>query len=67
MLCPKCEKDMVVMAEICRYIKHEERTIVSEVIGRCDVCDFDATWKYEVAIDNPSHTTEYDLMRYFFG
>ena len=37
----------------------------SEVIGRCEDCDFDARW--ETFTDLLGETKEYNFQRYFFG
>ena len=39
-----------------------------EVLGRCEKCDFDATWKIKTIYDKGCDiVAEYDLKRYFFG
>lgn len=64
MNCPSCNKKMKIM---CR----PEATLLpdlterAEVLGRCNDCDFDATWIIDTY---PSgEIKEYDLKRYFFG
>ena len=64
MLCPKCNKEMKVTTLLDFMIladKSEDR----EVIGRCEDCDFDATWVIVTDVDG--NTKEYNLERYFFG
>lgn len=47
--------------------KNKETEIV-EVLGRCEDCDFDATWTIETVYkDDEDLVKEYDLKRYFFG
>ena len=64
MLCPKCNKKMVIMVR-------PESTLLQggtehvEVLGRCEDCDFDATW--EIVIDMDGHIEEFNFERYFFG
>jgi hypothetical protein len=37
----------------------------TEVLGRCEDCDFDATW--EIQTDEYGRVYEFNLQRYFFG
>ena len=37
----------------------------TEVLGRCESCDFDATW--EITTYSDGHTKESNLKPYFFG
>lgn len=64
MLCPKCNKEMKVMADIVPPLKSD---IIKhrEVIGRCDDCDLDATW--EIRFYHNGKVEEFNLQRYFFG
>ena len=64
MLCPKCGKEMKIMAYTGSplkfdFIKH------TQVIGRCEDCDSDATW--EIVRDMDGNITEFNFKRYFFG
>ena len=64
MNCPKCGKEMKVMALLDITILNDGSED-SEVLGRCEDCDFDATW--EIVIDMDNHIEEFNLRRYFFG
>ena len=64
MLCPKCNKEMKIMAYTGSplkfdFIKH------TEVLGRCEDCDFDATW--EIWTYSDGQVSEFNLKQYFFG
>ena len=37
----------------------------SEVLGRCEDCDFDATW--EIRLYHSGKVEEFNLKKYFFG
>ena len=37
----------------------------TQVIGRCEDCDFDATW--EIVKDVSGHIKEFNFRRHFFG
>lgn len=69
MLCPKCGEEMGIMSILQEEIlidlyKHQE------VLGRCEECDFDATWERvyvpRVGIFDRD-VREFNLKRYFFG
>lgn len=63
MNCPKCNKEMKIMSLVdFMQLQDGENT---EVIGRCDDCDFDATW--EIFTDTLGEIKEYNFARYFFG
>lgn len=64
MLCPKCGKEMKVMALLDIIILNDgsEHT---EVLGRCEDCDFDATWEIQTLPSGKVY--ECNLQRYFFG
>ena len=64
MLCLKCGKEMKVMALLDLAILNDGSEL-SEFLGRCEDCDFDATW--ETVIDVDGHIEEMNLERYFFG
>ena len=63
MNCPKCNKEMKIM------VRPEATILISgehvEVLGRCEDCDFDATWEIFTNINGEIH--EFNLKRYFFG
>lgn len=69
MLCPKCGKEMKIMA-----VLHEDVLIDlllhKEILGRCEDCDFDATWervyKPRVGIFDLD-IQEFNFKQYFFG
>ena len=63
MLCPKCNKEMKVMVQLDSTM-FQDGSKHTEVIGRCEDCDFDATW--EIATTSYG-TFEFNLKRYFFG
>ena len=65
MLCPKCGKEMKIMANLSGTTLMSDLTKHTEVIGRCEDCDFDATWSIVVDIDGG--TEEFNLKQYFFG
>ena len=64
MLCPKCGKEMKVMA-LLNIVILQDGSEDTEVLGRCEDCDFDATW--EIVIDMNGHIEEFNFERYFFG
>ena len=65
MTCPKCGKEMKIMDKLDNQQLIGNRRY-QQVIGRCDDCDFDATWErmYEPHLASPK---EFNLQRYFFG
>ena len=63
MLCPKCNKEIKIMQLIDLMVMPDGEN--SEVIGRCEDCDFDARW--ETFTDLLGETKEYNFQRYFFG
>ena len=66
MKCPKCHGEMEIMhrPEGERYFFGE----VTEVLGRCEHCDFDATWVVQITYTKDGNVVhEYDLKQYFFG
>lgn len=64
MLCPKCNKEMKVMALLDITILNDGSEH-SEALGRCEDCDFDAFW--EIVTDVDGNTEEINFRRYFFG
>lgn len=64
MLCPKCGKEMKIMA-LLDLIFLNDGSENTEVLGRCEDCDFDATW--EIVTDMDGNVEEFNLERYFFG
>lgn len=64
MNCPKCNKEMKI---ICKFneLHLYNGTNRVEVLGRCDPCDFDATWTIETSLYG--QVEEYNFERYFFG
>ena len=64
MLCPKCNKKMKIMAYTGSTFK-SDLVKYTGVIGRCDDCDFDATWEIRERLNG--ETYEGNLQRYFFG
>lgn len=64
MLCPKCKKEMKVMT-LLDFMILNDGSECTEVLGRCEDCDFDATW--ETVTDVSGHTEEFNFERYFFG
>lgn len=64
MLCPKCNKKMKIMVrpEGTSFQDGSEHT---EVLGRCEDCDFDATW--EIRARSDGQVSETNLKQYFFG
>ena len=64
MLCPKCNKEMVILVrpEATFFQDGSEHV---EVLGRCEDCDFDATWEIQTSADG--YVYEFNLQRYFFG
>ena len=43
----------------------QDRSEHVEVLGRCEDCDFDATW--EIVTDMNGRIEEFNFERYFFG
>ena len=64
MLCPKCNKEMKIMVRLDGTIL-QDGSEHTEVLGRCEDCDFDATW--EIVTDMDGHVEEFNLKQYFFG
>ena len=64
MLCPKCNNKMKIMVRLDGTIL-QDGSEYTEVLGRCEDCDFDATW--EIVTDADGHVYEFNLKRYFFG
>ena len=64
MLCPKCGKEMKIMALLDLMIL-QNGSEDTEVLGRCEDCDFDATW--EIVTDADGHIEEFNFRQYFFG
>lgn len=64
MLCPKCNKKMVIMVRPEGTLL-QDGTEHTEVLGRCEDCDFDATW--EIVTDANGRINEFNLKQYFFG
>ena len=64
MLCPKCNKEMKIMVYDVPILK-SDLIKYTNVIGRCDDCDFDATW--EIRSLPSGKVYECNLQRYFFG
>ena len=64
MFCPKCEKEMKVMS-LLDFMILQDGSECEEVLGRCEDCDFDATW--ETVTDTDGNTEEFNFERYFFG
>ena len=65
MLCPYCGKEMKIMANLYGTTLMSDLTKHTEVLGRCEDCDFDATWKIITDTNGKKH--EFNLQRYFFG
>jgi hypothetical protein len=65
MRCPKCNSTMKIMCRPEADYKDKLGEHV-EVLGRCDRCDFDATWEIETQY-NPYRVIEYNMKRYYFG
>lgn len=65
MLCPKCGKEMKIMATLDRQVLITG-DMFEEVIGSCRDCDFDATWSRYIKL-NTVVPIEDNLQRYFFG
>lgn len=63
MNCPICDKETKIMCCTETHPLPDDREIV-EVIGRCEDCDFDATWWIGTS---PSNIREYDFRQYCFG
>lgn len=64
MNCPNCNKEMKLMCRI-NEVRLYNGTKRMEILGRCDDCDFDATWIRET--NSEGETTEYNFERYIFG
>lgn len=64
MLCPRCGKEMVILVRPEGTTFQDESEHV-EVLGRCEDCDFDATW--EIVTDMNGNTEEFNFRQYFFG
>lgn len=64
MLCPKCNKEMKIMS-LLDFMILNDGSENSEVLGRCEDCDFDATWEIQTYLDG--RVSEFNLKRYFFG
>ena len=64
MNCPKCNKEMKLMCRL-DEIRLSNGIKRMKVLGRCDDCDLDATWKRDT--NAAGEITEYNLERYFFG
>ncbi len=64
MKCPKCNNIMKIMCRPDADYKDRRGEHV-EVLGRCDRCDFDATWEIDTQYV-PYKVTEYNLKQYFF-
>lgn len=65
MLCPKCNKKMKVLAYLGSTLK-SNGIRYTETIGRCNDCDFDATWTIATEVKT-GKTKEGKLKQYFFG
>ena len=63
MFCPKCRKEMVIMHRPLATI-FQDGSEHTEVLGRCEDCDFDATWEI---VTTAYGAFEFNLKRYFFG
>ncbi len=63
MNCPKCNKEMKViqLLDLLTLLNGE----LEEVLGRCEDCDFDATW--EIFTNLEGEASEFNFKRYFFG
>ena len=64
MLCPKCNKEMKIMYRPDATLLQDGTEHV-EVLGRCEDCDFDATWEIETNMNGTIY--EFNLKQYFFG
>ena len=64
MLCPKCNKEMKIMS-LLDFMILQDGSECEEVLGRCEDCDFDATW--ETVIDMDGNIEEINCKQYFFG
>ena len=64
MLCPKCNKDMKIMVRP-EGTSFQDGSEYTEVLGRCEDCDFDATW--EIRTYSDGQVSEFNLKQYFFG
>ena len=63
MNCPHCNKLMQILYRPDAIILSDGETV--EVLGRCDDCDFDATWVIDTFYDG--RVVEHSLKKYFFG
>ena len=64
MKCPKCHGEMkIIYRPEGEKLQYGE---VTEVLGRCENCDFDATWVVQTTEDGDV-VHEYYLKQYFFG
>ena len=64
MLCPKCNKTMEIMYQP-KPIPLPDNSKYAEVLGRCEDCDFDASWEIITYADG--QTKESNLRRHFWG
>ena len=64
MLCPKCNKEMDIMC-LLDFMILQDGSECTKVLGRCEDCDFDATW--EIVTDMNGCIEEFNFERYFFG
>lgn len=66
MRCPKCNKNMEIrIFGVNLYA--EGNFNVEEVIGRCEDCDFDASWERVYSGKEYTLVTERNFKHYFFG
>lgn len=63
MNCPHCNQPMNILYRPDALILPDKEHV--EVLGRCDDCDFDATWIIDTY--NDGTVREYRLRKYFFG
>ncbi len=66
MKCPKCNKDMEIRV-FAANLYTEGVFNVEEVIGRCEDCNFDASWEQVYAGKEYSLMVERKFKQYFFG
>ena len=66
MNCPKCKKEMRITCFAANCYK-EGVFNVEEVIGRCDDCDFDASWEQLYVGESYELVTTRNFRKYFFG
>ncbi len=64
MNCPKCNKEMKIIFQPAPIIDFDGSE-TSEVIGRCNDCDYDATWW--VCKNRAGFVKEWHLRRFYFG